>query len=264
MLKWSTNASVLKFKNIPSSGSGCIIAGNAGRSTPGGVMRLTSIPLHRNRPNAPVIEHFPCHIIYSSTMRTLLHALPLPVLVVAGLILLQAACTQTENRIPMTTADSASLHSEMYDATIYSYDGAHKKWMLKSEVLRRSMGDTGTVLAYPVKLWLYDSLGRPNSRVLADSGHTNDARDRFEVWGNVYVKNQDSLEVKAQRLSWSQKTRKITSNQYVQIETPKGDILRGSKLDATESFSRFSLTGDVSGKFPNFKQRAESEEGFLQ
>jgi hypothetical protein len=46
----------------------------------------------------------------------------------------------------------------------------------------------------------------------------------------------------------------------VQIETVKGDILRGKGLDAVEDFSRFTFKSQVSGKFPDFKRRMEEND----
>jgi len=46
----------------------------------------------------------------------------------------------------------------------------------------------------------------------------------------------------------------------VQVETTKGDILRGKGLDAVEDFSHFTFKSQVSGQFPDFKRRVEANE----
>jgi hypothetical protein len=48
----------------------------------------------------------------------------------------------------------------------------------------------------------------------------------------------------------------------VQIETPKGDVLRGKGLVADEDFSTWTLKQNVSGQFPDFKKRIEDKNGF--
>ena len=66
--------------------------------------------------------------------------------------------------------------------------------------------------------------------------------------------------VKSEQLRWYKEERKVTSNTYVQIETPKGDLLRGKGLDATDNFSRFTFKADVRGKFPDFRRRMEEND----
>ena len=124
----------------------------------------------------------------------------------------------------------------------------------------KPLADTGTMLVTPVRLTLYDSLGKPRTIVLADSGTTTPELQSFTVWGNVYIRNQDSLIVRTQKLWWVKGTRKVESDTFVQVETIKGDILRGKGLDAVEDFSHFTFKSQVSGQFPDFKRRVEANE----
>jgi hypothetical protein len=55
----------------------------------------------------------------------------------------------------------------------------------------------------------------------------------------------------------------VESDTFVQIETKKGDILRGKGLDATEDFKKFSFKSNVTGSFPHFEQRVETNEDRL-
>ena len=64
--------------------------------------------------------------------------------------------------------------------------------------------------------------------------------------------------IRTERLWWNKGRRKVESDTFVQIET-KGDVLRGKGLDAVEDFD-ISFKSDVSGKFPDFKERMESNE----
>jgi hypothetical protein len=84
--------------------------------------------------------------------------------------------------------------------------------------------------------------------------------ESYWVWGDVLIRTRDSMVVRTEKLKWFKKTRKIESDTYVQIETNKGDILKGKGLDATEDFSHFSFKEDVTGAFPDFKRRMENKE----
>ena len=175
-------------------------------------------------------------------------------------ILQIAGCAKKKESLPVSNDAAVTAYQEFGKSTLYFYEGRIKRWKLESEYMRKPLLDTGNMLVTPVRLTLYDSLGRPRTRVLSDSGSTTPALQSFTVWGNVYIRNQDSLIVKTQKLWWVKDKHKVASDTYVQIETPKGDIMRGKGLDATEDFSRFTFKSQVSGRFPDFKRRAETDD----
>ena len=179
----------------------------------------------------------------------------LSILVSAGLY-----CAQKKEPIPVSSDSVMSPYQEFGASTLFFYEGKLKRWKLESDYMRKPLADTGTMLVTPVKLTLYDSLGSAQTRVLADSGFTTPSLQSFTVWGNVYIRNQDSLIVRTQKLWWVKEKRKVESDTYVQIETPKGDVMRGKGLDAAEDFSRFTFKAKVSGQFPDFKRRMEAND----
>lgn len=185
------------------------------------------------------------------------------ILAILGLIFcsgLMSSCTKEKENIPVSSDRIGVPFQEFDSTTLYFYVKKYVQWKLSADYMRKSVADTGSILVKPVRLLSYDSVGNFRTKVLSDSGTTNNAMDQFFIWGNVYIRTQDSLVVHTERLWWNKNTRKVTSDTYVQIETPKGDILRGKGLDATEDFSRFTFKSNVSGKFPDFKTRVESNE----
>jgi len=173
---------------------------------------------------------------------------------------LMISCTKEKENIPVSTGRTGVPVQEFGSTTLYFYMKNYVQWKLYAEYMRKPIADTGSILVKPVRLVLFDSVGNLSTKVISDSGTTNSAMDQFLIWGNVYIRTHDSLVVRTERLWWHKNTRKVNSDTYVQIETPKGDILRGKGLDATEDFSRFTFKSNVSGKFPDFKTRVESNE----
>ncbi len=143
-----------------------------------------------------------------------------------------------------------------------SYNGSRKVWILESRHIVKSLADTGHIVGDPVTITVFDSLGRKTSKVLSDSGIADASLKSFTVWGNVFVLAENGTRVKAQKLFWNQKTHRVTSDTHVQLTTKKGDVLRGKGLDAAEDFSSWEFKQDVSGRFPNFKERVEKGEEF--
>lgn len=173
-------------------------------------------------------------------------------------------CSRDDKELPVT-ADSISTPFQEFDkATLLSYQGSHVKWRLKSMYMRKALSDTGTILASPVVLSLYDSTGATRTRILADSGLTTAQMESFEIWGDAYVKTHDGLVVRSERLELDNESRQWFSDSIVVITTAKGDRMQGKGFTASESFSRSSFRERVRAKFPNFKERVEQDDDFFQ
>jgi LPS export ABC transporter protein LptC len=172
------------------------------------------------------------------------------------------SCGQKKETVPVSDSVIDHPYQEIDTTTMYYYNAGKLQWKLESQHMKKFIVDTGHILASPVKLNVYDSLGKETSRVLSDSGYTDGAMKSFCVWGNVFVRAQNGVKVTSQKLFWNLNTHRITSGDYVQIKTLKGDILQGKGLDAAEDFSWWKFEHDVSGRFPNFKERVDRGEGF--
>ena len=175
--------------------------------------------------------------------------------------LVTSGCTKKES-IPQASDTLLTTCQEVGASTLYAYDGPHLIWILDSDYSFKTLEDTSSMLVVPVRMSIFDTLGSKTTRVLADSGITKKELVEFFVWGNVYIKNYDDQIIKSETLWWNKATRKVGSDDFVEIKTPEGDVLRGKGLDATESFSSWSLRENVSGEFPNFNERMDSDEEF--
>lgn len=174
-------------------------------------------------------------------------------------IIITSGCTKKET-IPQASDTLVVPCQEVGASTLYAYDGPHLIWILDSDYSFKTLEDTSSMLVVPVRMSIFDTLGTKTTRVLADSGLTNKKLIDFFLWGNVYIKNYDDQIIKSETLWWNKTTRKVGSDDFVEISTPEGDVLRGKGLDATETFSSWSLRERVSGEFPNFNERMESDE----
>jgi LPS export ABC transporter protein LptC len=171
------------------------------------------------------------------------------------------SCSKKEP-IPQAADSIIVPCQEVSGSILYGYEGPHLIWILDSDYSFKTMDDTSSMLVVPVRMSIFDSLGTKTTRVLSDSGRTKKELESFYLWGNVFIRNHDGQIIRGQSLWWNKITRKVGSDDFVEIKTPDGDILRGKGLDANESFSSWTLRKEVSGKFPNFKKRMESDEKF--
>jgi LPS export ABC transporter protein LptC len=172
------------------------------------------------------------------------------------------SCGAKKETVPVSDAPSDQAFQELDTSAMCYYKGGALQWKLESRHMKKYIADTGRVVANPVVFSVYDSLGKESTRVLSDSGATDAAMKSFCVWGNVFVKAQNGVRVRSQRLYFNFNSHRITSRDYVQIKTLKGDVLQGKGLDAAEDFSWWKFEKDVSGRFPNFKERMEKGDNF--
>jgi LPS export ABC transporter protein LptC len=178
------------------------------------------------------------------------------------MITVSSGCGPQKENVPVSDTVIDRPYQEVDSTAMCYYTGGIKQWTLESQHLKKVAADTGHVVANPVRLTVFDSLGRENLRVLSDSGSTDGPMQNFCVWGNVFVHAENGVRVKSQKLYWNLGTHRFTSADFVQIKTRKGDILQGKGLDAAEDFSWWKFEHDVSGRFPNFKERVEQGDEF--
>jgi LPS export ABC transporter protein LptC len=169
-------------------------------------------------------------------------------------------CAPKKDSIPVGKEGIDTPVQQFNDASMYFYNNQKIQWKLDAKLMRKPLNDTGSILVVPVRLVLFDSVGAIRTRVLADSGLVANNMESYLVWSGVLIRTRDSMVVRTEKLKWLKKTRKVESDTYVQIETKKGDVLRGKGLDANEDFSHFSFKEDVTGAFPDFKRRMENKE----
>lgn len=179
------------------------------------------------------------------------------------MIFLFIACGQKDS-IPVDDGLITEPHQRLTTATMRFYEKGMIRWLLDTDYMERPLEDVGDMFVVPVRISVFDTAGVLSTRILSDSGRSNHAMEIFNLYGNVQIENSDGITVKSEQLMWNRVTRHVTSNTFVQIETEKGDVLRGRGLDALDDFSRFSFESDISGVFPDFRQRVEAgDESFL-
>jgi len=186
-------------------------------------------------------------------------------LLACAAVFLSVGCAPKKDPLPVGEKVISSPHQELTNASLYFYQGNAKRWWLDTDYMSRPLTDTGNITVAPVRITVYDSLGKPSTNILSDSGSSDSKMAIFDLWGRVNIKNSEGMVVTGERLRWYKDERRITSDTFVQVETKKGDILRGKGLEAMDNFSRFSFNSDVQGVFPDFKRRMEEgDDNFLR
>jgi len=180
-------------------------------------------------------------------------------------IFLSAGCAPKKDPLPVGEKVISAPHQELTDASLFFYQGGVKRWWLDTDYMTRPLTDTGDITVAPVRITVYDSIGKPSTYIASDSGSSDSRMAVFDLWGRVNIKNEEGMVVTSERLRWHKDERRVTSDTFVQVETKKGDLLRGKGLEARDDFSRFSFNAEVQGFFPDFKRRVEEgDDDFLR
>jgi LPS export ABC transporter protein LptC len=195
------------------------------------------------------------HFVNRETMIKTIILLIIALLIVTG-------CTPKKEALPVASETISTPYQELTNSTLYFYNKQYIQWKLESRYMRKPLTDTGYILVAPVKLTLFDSLGKVRTKVFSDSGLTSPTMEDFTVWGDVLIMTKDKMTVRSQKLWYKKREQTIKSDKFVQITTKKGDVLSGTGLDAVEDFSRFKFLSNVKAKIVDFKRRVESNEKF--
>ncbi len=178
--------------------------------------------------------------------------------------LLSLLCCTTRENVPVSEDLIESPYQEFGTATLFFFEGSVQRWRLESDYINKPLSDTAIVTVIPVNIMIYDENENPATLILADTGYSSGDMELFNLRGGVYIRTEDSLVVRTDRLKWIKEKRKVESDDYVQIETPRGDVLRGKGLDAVDDFSTFSFRSNITGRFPDFQRRLEQDEAIFR
>jgi len=98
-----------------------------------------------------------------------------------------------------------------------------------------------------IKLEFFNAQGEKTSTLTAAYGSYKGKDDLYMVRGNVFIIDMENQRFYTEELFWNPTTRKITSDKFIKIETPR-DTLMGLGFESDESLSRYKIL-KPSGKF---------------
>lgn len=83
-----------------------------------------------------------------------------------------------------------------------------------------------------LRMDFYDSTGIVSGHLSAAKGRIYQKENRMEVEENVVLEGKDGAQLRTERLAWSEKTGRVTTDAYVEIDRT-GERLTGYGLEAT-------------------------------
>ncbi|MCL1946160.1 MAG: LPS export ABC transporter periplasmic protein LptC [Chitinivibrionia bacterium] len=169
-------------------------------------------------------------------------------------------CSQKKNANVILSSDSSadSVSQILNNSTVTAYRDGNKLWELKSQEIMQMTLDY-KIKASPVHLTLFSDSAKVSAILTADSGVANERIDTLFVWGNVNIDAHSGEKLIGQTLQWRKDEKILVSDDFVELRSSDGEIIRGRGFRAAQDFEWWDFSNEVSGNFPSID--AEFEKG---
>jgi LPS export ABC transporter protein LptC len=98
---------------------------------------------------------------------------------------------------------------------------------------------------YKIDALFFDSTGKEQARVTADSGSAVERTRYVELRGGVQVFYSNGTEIVADSLKWDQPNDRVTTEGFVKITKKDGSVLTGTGLETDPRFTSYRLKNPV-------------------
>ena len=171
------------------------------------------------------------------------------------------SCSQKKNANVILSNDSSadSVSQILNNSTITAYRDGNKLWELNSQEIMQ-MTDDNKIKANPVKLTIFSDSSKVSAILTADSGIANERTDSLFVWGNVEINAHGGEKLTGQTLEWRKNEQILVSDDFVELRSADGEIIRGRGFRAAQDFEWWDFSNEVSGNFPSIEAEFDKEE----
>ncbi|MBO7131044.1 MAG: LPS export ABC transporter periplasmic protein LptC [Fibrobacterales bacterium] len=170
-----------------------------------------------------------------------------------------AGCTPLEDDAPPRRA--VKRPSMLFDdaVTMDFHDGPLLVWRLRTGYLERWSNDE-RLFVRPVDVEFFDSLGRKNATLRADSGTLDGNLTYIRAYGNVHAQSFDGASVRSDSLLYDKNRDKVTTDAEVRVVSRDGDVLQGRGLVSDARLRDWRIVSEVRGIFQDAGPRIKTEE----
>ena len=134
--------------------------------------------------------------------------------------------TQTGKKVDMLYSDSTILKIKLQAPQMLMYDKGVKEPL--------------TILPKGVLVIFYDRNAKESTTLKGNYAIRYEKSQRMEIKYNVEVINEKGEKLNTERLVWDEQKKKISSNAFVKITTPK-EIITGNGLEANQDFTKYEI-----------------------
>lgn len=144
----------------------------------------------------------------------------------------------------INTEDAPS--QESWNSTVVFSDSGYTKAILKAGHISVYSGKGYTLIDSGAVVDFYKDRVKV-STLEGRKGKIDDRTKDIEIYDSVVVVNNEGSELKTQKLLWTNKTQKVSSDQFVSIKTPS-EIIEGVGFESDQNLKNYKIY-KVSGTF---------------
>lgn len=123
---------------------------------------------------------------------------------------------------------------------LYSSEANLRARLIAPELKRYNVKQSYTEFEKGLVVYFYDDSMQQTSRLTANYGRVEEGSNDMLVRDKVEVVNVKNETLSTEELIWNNKTRRITSNKFVKIQTAD-EIIYGDGLDANEDMTNYKI-----------------------
>jgi LPS export ABC transporter protein LptC len=129
---------------------------------------------------------------------------------------------------------------ESWRSTVRLTDSARVRAVLWAGHIATFAEGQYTLLADSVHVTFFNELGELSSTLTARRGRVDDRTHDLEAFEDVVVSSEDSTVLRTDRLFWTNATRLIHTDAYVEIVSPR-EVIRGEGLESDQSLTNYRI-----------------------
>jgi LPS export ABC transporter protein LptC len=153
-----------------------------------------------------------------------------------------AACSEEKVKPSIDTSLKVEdlPDQESWNATVFFTDSGKTKAVLKAGHLRVYSDSKQTLLDSNITVDFYNDQEKINTVLTAKRGKVNDATEDLYAMDSVVVVSDSGTTLKTEDLMWRNKDRKIVSDKFVTILSPKEKI-QGYGFESDQSLRNYVI-----------------------
>jgi LPS export ABC transporter protein LptC len=140
--------------------------------------------------------------------------------------------------VPVATAELPS--QESWKSTVVFSDSGQRSAVLWSGHIASYDQQRVTLLSDSVRVDFFNESEVHTSLLTARRGKVNDLTHDLEVYENVVVVSDSGATLKTERLFWDNATRKIHTDAFVDIQSPREHIM-GHGLESDQGLKQYKI-----------------------
>lgn len=156
------------------------------------------------------------------------------------MLLLITSCEE-KVKPPIAKLDQKALPTqESWNSTVVFSDSGRVRARLKAAHIAMYDERRETLLDSNIQIDFYNSDGSHSSVLTARRGRVDDATQNMEAFENVVAISDSGTVVKTDYLFWDNRTKKIRSDKFVTVKSPKEE-LQGYGFEADQNLKNYVI-----------------------